>query len=62
MEEPCGYCGNDPDECVCHLAPDFPDDPILELDTDYLDWEFYEEEDDDESGGQEDSSKANLNG
>ncbi len=51
-DEPCGYCGNEPDECVCHLAPDFPDDPILELDTDYLDWLYYEEESD-ESGRQE---------
>lgn len=50
--EPCDYCGNEPDECICHLAPDFPTDTILELDTDYLDWDHYEgvvEEDDDES-------------
>lgn len=51
-EEPCGYCGNEPDACVCHLAGDFPDDLIEELDTDYLDWDFYEEEND-ESSGQE---------
>lgn len=48
--EPCDYCGREPDECVCHLAPDFPDDPIEELDTDYLDWDYYEEEND-EAGG-----------
>ncbi len=59
-EEPCDYCGNDPDECVCHLAPDFPDDPVLELDTDYLDWAHYEE-DDNENCRQEDSNKADLN-
>lgn len=41
--EPCGYCGNEQDECVCHLAADFPDDPIEELDTEYLDWGFYQE-------------------
>jgi len=45
----CDYCGNDLDECVCHLAPDFPSEPILELDTDYLDWDHYVEEEDDES-------------
>lgn len=53
--EPCGYCGREPDECICHLAPDFPDDVIDELDTDYLNSEYYEEynkEKDDEGGGQ----------
>ena len=44
IEEFCEGCGRDSDECVCHLALDFPDDPILELDTDYLDWDHYEEE------------------
>jgi hypothetical protein len=55
-DEPCGYCGNEPAECVCHLAPDFPDDPIEELDTEYLDWGFYVEtieEENDEGSGQE---------
>lgn len=47
--DPCDYCGNDPDECVCHLAPDFPDEPIPELDTDYLDWDHYQEDEEDES-------------
>ncbi len=61
MSEPCDYCGNEPDECVCHLAPDFPDDLIRELDTDYLSWEHYEE-DDDESAGQEDSGEAEVDG
>jgi len=46
IEEPCDYCGSEPDECVCHLAPDFPDEVIPELDTDMLDWEHYEEEND----------------
>lgn len=55
--EPCLTCGREPDECVCHLAPDFPDDPIDELDTDYLDWDYYEE-DQHEDGGQEDSGRA----
>ena len=48
--ESCDYCGNDHDECMCHLAPDFPDEPISELDTDYLDWDHYEEENDEDSG------------
>ena len=59
--EPCDYCGNEPDECVCHLAPDFPDDLVEELDTDYLDWAHYEE-DDDESSRQEDSGEAGFDG
>lgn len=59
IDEPCDYCGNEPDECVCHLAPDFPDDPVLELDTDYLDWDYYGENDD-ESNRQEDFGEANL--
>lgn len=41
--EPCNYCGREADECICALAPDFPDDYIEELDGDYLDWGFYEE-------------------
>lgn len=41
--EPCDYCGNDQEECICHLAPGFPDDPIQELDSDYLDWDYYAE-------------------
>lgn len=57
LGEPCDHCGNEPDECVCHLAADFPEDSIRELDTDFLDWEHYEE-DNDESGGEEDSSEA----
>lgn len=61
MSEPCDYCGNEPDECVCHLAPDFPDDPILELDTDYLSWDFYEE-DNDASDRDKDSSEAETDG
>jgi hypothetical protein len=44
---PCHTCGRELDECVCGLAPDFPDDPIPELDTDQLDWDHYEEEDHD---------------
>lgn len=51
--EPCGGCGREADECVC--PPDFPDDPIEELDTDYLDWGFYEE-DGNESNGEENPS------
>lgn len=50
-DEPCGGCGNELEECVC--PPDFPDDPIEELDTDYLDWGFYElkeEKEEDENG------------
>ena len=42
--EPCGGCGREADECVCPL--DFPEDLIEELDTDYLDWDYYEEKDD----------------
>lgn len=56
--EPCMYCGREPDECVCHLAPDFPDDPIEELDTDFLDWDYYEEEEGHEVGRQEDFGRA----
>lgn len=51
--DPCDYCGNDPDECVCHLAPDFPNEPIPELDTDYLDWDHYMEEDNDDESVRE---------
>ncbi len=29
--------------------PELPDDLITELDTDFLDWEFYEEENDNEN-------------
>lgn len=57
-EEPCDYCGNEPDECICHLAPDFPDDPIDELDTDYLDWEYHFEETADEINRAENPGKA----
>jgi hypothetical protein len=61
LDDYCDYCGNEPDECVCHLAPDFPmeADPIL--DTDYLDWGHYEENND-ESSGQEDFSEADPDG
>lgn len=55
--EPCDYCGHEPVDCVCSLAPDFPDDPILELDTDYLDWDHYEE-DNNVSSRQEDFGEA----
>lgn len=41
--EPCLYCGREQEECICHLAPDFPDDAIDELDTDYLNWDYLEE-------------------
>ena len=43
----CDRCGNSPDECVCHLTLDFPDDLDRELDTDYLDWAHYEGKDED---------------
>ena len=56
-EEPCGHCGNEPDECVCHLAMDFPDDPIDELDTDYLSWDYFEENQN-ETDGEENPSRA----
>jgi hypothetical protein len=46
--EPCTYCGREADECICPMALDFPNDVIRELDTDYLNWDFYEEGDDDE--------------
>ena len=59
--EPCDYCGNDPDECVCHLAPDFPNDPVAELDTDYLDFGYHEEYND-ESSRQEDFGEASPDG
>lgn len=55
--EPCNYCGREVDECICELAPDFPNDEILELDTDYLSWDHYEE-DSDEGNGTEDSAGA----
>ena len=58
MTEPCGYCGNEPESCVCHLAGDFPDELISELDTDELDWDHYEEENDDEGDGNEDLGEA----
>ncbi len=44
----CDACGNESDECVC--PPELPDDLVAELDTDYLDWEFYEEKKDEGSG------------
>ena len=62
MIDYCDYCGREPDECVCRLAPDFPDEPILELDTDYLDWDFDEEENEDENSGQEDSGTSDADG
>ncbi len=43
MNEPCDCCGNDPDECICHISADFPEELIPELDTDVLDFEYYEE-------------------
>ena len=46
----CDTCGNDPDECICGITSDFPNDPILELDSDYLDWDHYEEDDDETDG------------
>ena len=61
MNDFCDYCGNDPDDCVCHLAPDFPDDLIEELDTDYLDWSHYEE-DNNEGGGQKDFGETSPDG
>lgn len=42
--EPCGVCGCEPEACVCGMVPDFPDDVIDELDTDYLSWAYYEED------------------
>lgn len=59
--EPCGYCGNELEYCVCYLAADFPDELIPELDTDMLDWEHYEENND-ESSGSEDLSEAESDG
>lgn len=61
IDEPCDYCGNEPEECVCHLAPDFPDEVIPELDTNMLDWEHYEEYGD-ESDGQAAAGKTDLDG
>ncbi len=43
-DEPCSVCGCEPEACVCGMVPDFPDDVIDELDTDYLSWAYYEEE------------------
>jgi len=45
MLDYCDNCGRDADGCVCRLAPDFPDEPDLEIDTDYLDWDFDADED-----------------
>ncbi len=48
--EPCTVCGRELEECICSLALDFPDDPIDELDTDYLSWEYYQELNNESSG------------
>ncbi len=41
--EECAVCGNEPDECVCAMAPDFPDDLCEGIEDDDLDWDFYQE-------------------
>lgn len=42
--EPCSVCGREPAECVCALAPDFPDEELAEIEDDHYDWDFYGEE------------------
>lgn len=61
IDEPCDYCGNEPDECVCYLAQDFPMDLIPELDTDMLDWEYYEENEN-EIDGEETPGETSIDG
>lgn len=58
MLDYCDYCGREPEECVCKYAPDFPSEPDLEIDTDYLDWDFDEEENEDEDSRKEDHGEA----
>ncbi len=41
--EPCSVCGREPLECICVLAPDFPDNE-LDLGEDYYGWDPSEEE------------------
>lgn len=53
-DEPCVVCGREPDECICALAADMPDNFGPELESDYLDWDFYQEEKNNEADGQED--------
>lgn len=58
--EPCCYCGREQDECICELAPDFPEDEDLYLDTDYLSWDYVErpEEDYNEGDWEEDLGRT----
>jgi len=41
--ESCAVCGNEPEECICAMAPDFPDDLCEGIEDDDLDWDFYQE-------------------
>lgn len=41
--ESCAVCGNEPDECICEMSPDFPDDLCEGIEDDDLDWDFYKE-------------------
>jgi hypothetical protein len=45
-DEPCLHCGREEDDCVCHLAADFPMDAIEGIDDDFFDWDYYEETND----------------
>jgi len=45
--EPCSVCGREPDECICGMAPDFPDD-ATDIDDDYYEWDFFENEEEEE--------------
>ncbi len=49
----CSVCGREPEECICAMAPDLPDSFGDEIESDYLDWQFYEEERKNETDGQE---------
>jgi hypothetical protein len=42
--EPCSVCGLEPNECICMLAPDFPDEVTADIDNEYYDWDFYGED------------------
>ena len=55
---PCDSCGREQDDCICELAGGFADEVIEELDTDYLDFGFYEENNQHEADGKENSDRA----
>ncbi len=58
QHQPCDYCGREAEDCICHLAGGFPDDVVEELDTDYLDFGFYEEDNHHEADGKENPDRT----